>query len=125
MKSKILVFGTVLMIAALVVAGTAFARPFAMSGAPTLVNFQGFLTDGGGMPIDGTVDLKFGVYATDSGGTALWEETHSSVAVTAGYYSVALGSITPLDASVFSDTTRYMQVSVDTGGGYVDLNRQQ
>ena len=125
MKKQIFSLVGLFLAVALVLSGTAFARPLAQNGAPALVNFQGFLTDGGGTPIDGSVNLRFGIYAAASGGTALWEETHNGVTVSAGYYTVALGGTTPLDATVFSDTGRYLQVSVDTGGGFVDLPRQQ
>ena len=125
MKKQILSLVVLFLFAALALSGTAFARSLAQNGAPALVNFQGFLTDGGGIPIDGPVDLRFGIYAAASGGAAVWEETHNGVTVSAGYYTVALGGTTPLDATVFSDTARYLQVSVDTGGGFVDLPRQQ
>ncbi len=94
------------------------------SGAPTVMNYQGYLLESG-TPISGTVDMTFGLYAASSGGTALWEETHSAMQVSGGYYSVILGNSTPLSAADFSDTTRYMQVSVDSGSGSVDLPRQQ
>ncbi len=89
------------------------------------VPYQGHLTDSGGAPINGTPDLKFGIYATESGVTPIWEEIHNNVPITNGYFTVLLGSITPLSTATFGDTTRWLQVSVDTGSGYSDLPRQQ
>jgi hypothetical protein len=84
---------------------------------------QGYLVESG-EPISGTMNLEFGLYSASSGGSPLWEETHNSVQVSGGYYTVILGNSTPFEATLFSDTSRYLQVSVDTGGGFVDLPRQ-
>jgi len=83
----------------------------ASNGAPGLVSYQGYLTDDAGQPISATATLDFGIYAGDRGGATLWKESHSSV--------------NPLSAAVFSDTIRYLQTSVDTGGGAVTMPRQQ
>lgn len=102
-----------------------WARPQSQSSfaVPVTMTHQGFLVENG-TPVNSTVALKFGLYSTPSGGSALWEETHNSVTVADGYYAVLLGSQTPLTASLFSSATRYLQVSANTGGGYVDLPRQ-
>lgn len=102
------------------------ARPqtqSSLSGAPGTMTHQGFLVDNS-TPVSGTVALKFGIYSASSGGSPLWEETHNSVAVADGYYTVMLGSQTPLTPGLFDSTTRYLQVSVNLGSGYVDLPRQ-
>jgi hypothetical protein len=106
-------------------APNALAGPLQQSGAPSLVSYQGYLTDADQQPISGTVTLRFGLYASAEGGTPLWEETQSGVAVQEGLFAVLLGSSTPLNAADFDDTSRYLQVSVDTGGGFEDLPRQQ
>ena len=93
-------------------------------GTPNLISYQGYLTDVGGQPIDGTPDLEFGIYAALTGGTPLWSELQLNVPVNEGYFTVQLGSFTPIDAGLFSDPDRYLQVSVNSGGGFVDLPRQ-
>jgi hypothetical protein len=103
----------------------ALARSLAQSGAPALISYQGYLTDDVGQPISGTVDLKFELYAASSGGSALWSETQTGVTVSNGFFSTLLGSVTPLSAADFDATTRYLQVSVDTGGGFTDMPRQR
>ncbi len=95
------------------------------SGAPNVVNYQGYLTDAAGQPISGTVTLEFGLYASDVGGIAQWQETHTGVQVTDGFFTVLLGSLNPLTAADFSDPTRYLQTAVDTGGGLTVLPRQR
>ena len=106
--------------ASVILARSAVQTP---AGAPGTMTHQGYLEDGG-IPISNTVGLKFGIFSTSSGGSPLWEETHNNVQVSGGYYTVVLGNTEPLDATLFSSTTRYLQVSVDTGSGYVDLPRQ-
>src|SRR4030067_1859369 len=54
---------------------------------PYTINYQGYLTDSGGDPIDGTVSMVFSLYTVPTGGTALWSEIQS-VSVKNGIYSV-------------------------------------
>ena len=114
-----------LALVSIVLSSLTLARPPQHSTfvVPATMSHQGFLVENG-TPVNSTVALKFGLYSASSGGSPLWEETHNSVAVTDGYYTVLLGSQTPLTAGLFSSATRYLQISADTGGGYVDLPRQ-
>jgi len=116
-----------MVIAALVLWGvfhlyTAQAGPLAQSGGPLLVNYQGLLTDSGGSPLTGPVNLTFAIYDGKTGGVKLWEEIHSSVPLDSGYFSVMLGSVTPLTSSVFDGVERWIQVTVDGGS---PLSRQR
>jgi len=95
------------------------------SPAPSIMSYQGYLADDTGTPINGTVDLQFGLYDGEFSSTLIWTETHTSVPVSEGYFALMLGSIYPLGADDFDGTTRYLQVDVDTGGGYTTLPRQQ
>lgn len=97
----------------------------AQAGAPGLISYQGHLSDAGGQPYTGSATLTFAIYAATSGGGALWEETQSGVAVADGFFTVQLGSVTPLAPAVFSDPARYLEVRVDTGGGPTTLPRQR
>ncbi|MBN1423265.1 hypothetical protein JXA88_01800 [Candidatus Fermentibacteria bacterium] len=66
-------------------------------------NFQGQLTYAGGDPIDSTVAITFDIYASSTGGTSLWTETHSSITVTDGVFDVVLGSTTALPDTLFAN----------------------
>ena len=71
------------------------------SSVPTLVSYQGKLTGAGGQPVaDGPYSVTFKLYAVQTGGTSLWSES-TSVQTTGGVFSVLLGSVTPIDPSVF------------------------
>ncbi len=65
---------------------------------PLTMSYQGLLTTGSGSPVpDGSYDLQFDLYDSLTGGTSLWNETHSGVPVQRGTFSVTLGSISPLN----------------------------
>jgi hypothetical protein len=88
--------------------------PSAFAAVPGEVNYQGLLLDDLGDPINGTADFEFRLYDVDAGGTALWSEAHAAVPVVDGVYDVALGSITPISASVLAGGTLYLEIDVDT-----------
>jgi len=68
----------------------------ARAAIPQTLNFQGYLTNTAGTPITGTVAMVLSIYAQESGGSALWTESHSDVVLLSGVYTILLGSITPL-----------------------------
>ena len=94
----------------LLVQGSAFVAtaglfgPFrAFAAAPLLLTFQGRLADAAGQPRNGTFAMTFRlVEANGSDLPAPWVEIWSAppVAVVNGFFSVQLGSITPLSAAV-------------------------
>jgi hypothetical protein len=85
------------------------------SAIPQKMNYQGYLTNAAGVPINGTVQMVFSIYNVSSGGTPpLWTETHS-VTVSQGVYSVILGEGTiPNPINLPFDTTYYLGVQVGT-----------
>ena len=82
------------------------------AAVPQLINYQGVLTDSTGAGLDTTVNMSFGIYDAALGGTLLWSEPLPIVTVTAGLFNVLLGSLSPLDASIFSDPVRYLGITV-------------
>ncbi|MCJ7620965.1 MAG: hypothetical protein MUP64_12180 [Anaerolineae bacterium] len=91
--------GATLVVVALAWWGVASAS----SGAPTVVIFQGRLTDEHRQPVNDTVSMVFALYATSEGGTPAWSETHDSIAVTDGLFRAYLGESVPLSAEVLSE----------------------
>jgi hypothetical protein len=102
-----------------------------VSPVPELISYQGFLADSNGDPVaDGSYPMDFAIYDTSSGGSAVWAESHGSVAVSGGFFAVMLGSGSctsgcPLNVATFSGPSRYLQVSADTGSGMTTFPRQQ
>jgi hypothetical protein len=86
--------------------------PWAGHTVPAQINYQGYLTDSAGTPINTTVPISFSLYSDPGpGGTALWTETQNMV-VASGVYSVKLGSVNPITLSF--DAQYYLGVKVGT-----------
>jgi hypothetical protein len=90
------------------------AAPLQAFFTPSTLGFEGWLSNASGQPISGQHQLKFRLYDQESGANpALWTETYSNYIVTNGFYSVQLGSITPLPATAF-DGDRWIGITVDS-----------
>lgn len=76
----------------------------ANGGAPTVIVFQGRLTDDSNQPVNGTLSMVFALYAQAEGGTAPWTETHSAITVTDGLFRAYLGETVALSSEVLNDT---------------------
>ena len=87
-----------------------------IAGVPTVMNFQGRLTDNTPMqaPINASLPMEFRIYDQATGGLPLWSETWTSVPVVNGLISVLLGSNgSPLPASVFTSMNLHLEIIVD------------
>src|SRR5580700_3803919 len=103
-------FGT----AALLAQGAVLAPSVAFATVPQGLTEQGRLFDDTGNPLNATVSLTFSLYTTASGGTAVWTETQAAVTLDAGYFSVELGSVTPIPQSTWTGATLYVGVAVNS-----------
>jgi parallel beta-helix repeat protein len=65
----------------------------AYAALPISLNYQGHLTDNIGTPIDGSINITFRIYNTQTDITPLWTDSQV-VTVNQGVFSVELGSIT-------------------------------
>jgi len=86
--------------------------PAVLGVVPNHINFQGTLTDSGGNGVTGTRSLQFHLYADSVGGTALWNETHSSVTVTDGLFHVSLGSTQSFPDTLFNGQDLWLETTV-------------
>jgi|GEM_PF-6579608 len=87
---------------------------FVEAQVPRYINYQGKLLDAEDNPVTGEVNITVRIYNTQTGGTALWEETQK-VTVTRGIFSLLLGSVKPLDDLDFNETYWY-SVEVESDG---------
>ena len=70
---------------------------FVSTSQAAMVNYQGILTNAtGDSLLNGTYNLSFSIFESETGGTSIWDETHTDVEVDHGFYSVTLGSVTAL-----------------------------
>lgn len=92
----------------------------ALTTVPTLMNFQGRLTDSAGnIKPNGTYNMKLRLYTVASGGSTVWTEDRlvsasQGVTVTNGLFSIQLGSVTSLPASLFASGALYLEVELPT-----------
>lgn len=80
------------------VANGIFLKP--VSADPGTLNYQGQLTDMNSVPVNAVMSVTFRLYANN---VEVWQEAHS-LTVVQGYFSVELGSITPLTSALFQQT---------------------
>jgi len=79
--------------------------------------YSAALFDEGGNPIEeGFFDLKFAFYDAQTAGELLWSETHQHVHVTAGNFTVFLGSITPLPEKFFVGGIVWLESAIRPSG---------
>ncbi len=89
---------------------------------PTKMNFQGRITDTSSAIVpDGTYNMRFRIYSAASGGTLQWSENRlrsasQGVNISNGTFSVQLGDVTSLPATLFQQTDLYFEVELPTPG---------
>ena len=86
------------------------------AAVPTLINYQGHLTDKGGNPLTGTFSITFTIYDSEMDGTALWTETQPIIAVNNGLFNVLLGTATVggVPENGFNGPDRWLSVAIES-----------
>lgn len=79
--------------------------------SPDNINYQGYLTDSEGIPIDTDTSITFSLYSVGSGGSALWSDTQT-VNVSKGLFSVQLGRPGNVFPMGLFDTPLWLGISV-------------
>lgn len=88
----------------------------AFADLPQEIFFQAKLTTTGGTIVTGDHNVTFRLYNVSSGGSALWTETQSVTADSAGIVSCYLGATTAFPVSLDFNSTYYLSIEVDSGG---------
>ena len=90
----------------------------AMADSAT-VSYQGVLWNASGAPVpDGTYPMTFSIWDAASGGTKQWGyETHASVAIKNGLFSVYLGETAGLGTLFSTYSALWLEITADTGSG--------
>jgi hypothetical protein len=119
---KVLMVVLVALMASAVIAIVAMPASAVSPGPPpALINYQGYLTDDSGNPINDTLSMTFSIYDAASDGTQLWTETQS-VTVTNGLFNVLLGSVNPIEPG---DLTGVSYLGITVGSDPEMTPRQQ
>lgn len=99
-------FTTIIMVVSVVLTALAVAD------VPTVINYQGRLTDKSGDPVvDGDYEMRFSIYNAAVDGELLWSEAQE-LKVIDGLFAVALGSREPIVDSVFEYPVCYLSIMV-------------
>lgn len=85
----------------------------AAAQVPPLIRYQGTLVDTTNVPLEGTYNLTFRLYAASSGGAAIWTETQPAIPISRGVFSVLLGQTTPLTLPFDREYWLSTQVGID------------
>jgi len=93
----------------------------AIAQVQRLTGYQGRLLRADGTAATGTATVTFLVYAADTGGTPLWQESQT-LGLSDGYYSTFLGLVATPSESLFDGAARWLEVRV---GGETLAPRQQ
>jgi len=114
-------------------------KAFALSGVPTVISYQGRLTNSSGDLLGGsgtTYYFKFSIYDSSSGGTKLWpltsDPTQVAATVRQGVFNVNVGDVNNgypdvLDFNFNTNRVIYLQVEVSStsGGTFQALTPRQ
>ncbi|MEO8103909.1 MAG: hypothetical protein ABI790_15405 [Betaproteobacteria bacterium] len=65
----------------------ALIAPLCDAQIPPAINYQGFLTNPSGTPINSNVPMTFRLYDVATGGTPLWTEIQPNVSVVSGNFN--------------------------------------
>lgn len=80
---------------------------------PAMLNYQAFLTDDNGVPVDGLVSMSFKIYDVEVGGVELWSDNRT-VNVVQGQFSIELGETgNPFPLNLF-ETPLWIGLTIET-----------
>ncbi len=115
-----LFLGVMVTVVALLFAFVQSSRVDAATTLPTKMNFQGRIANSSNNVLaNGTYNMKFRIYNALTSGTLQWSEDRlvsasQGVTVTNGQFSVQLGDISSLPASIFTSNSLYFEVELPT-----------
>lgn len=97
---------------------------------PRTINFQGKATDADNKPLTTPHNITFRIYESETEGTptdAIWTETHTTVSIDNGVFSVQLGNATPTPTSLnlAFDIPYWISIEIDTTDGTGELSPRQ
>lgn len=99
---------------------------FAWADVPQNMSVQGRLTNAGGSPVPaGLKNFTFKIFDAASGGTEIWPaapgETQLLATDANGLWNARVGAVIPLTDGVFTDSSRWLEVTVDDGVNPIEV----
>ena len=101
-----------------------------LANVPRGISYQAVARDAQGQAIASSpVNVRFTLHQGTPTGATEFSETHSLTTNEIGLFNTYFGSGTAItsafDSIVWSNTTKFLQVEIDLGNGYVDMGTQQ
>jgi hypothetical protein len=101
-----------------------------LANVPRGISYQAVARDAQGQAIASSpVNVRFTLHQGTPTGTAEYSETHALTTNEIGLFHTFFGAGTAItsafDSIVWSNTTKFLQVEIDLGNGYVDMGTQQ
>jgi uncharacterized protein (TIGR02145 family) len=94
--------------------------------APALIPYQAVARDASGQALNGaTINARFTIHDGTATGTAVWQELQTVTTSSLGLFTAQLGSSVPLTGVNWANGSKFMQVEIDLGQGFVDMGTQQ
>ena len=82
------------------------------AAVPSVLHYQGVLTDGGGAPITILTSVTFSLYNAPTSGNVKWTENRNVTPDSEGRFSILLGQATPLHDTVFKTQSLWLAVQI-------------
>ena len=100
------------------------------SPLPQGIPYQAAARDGNGQPVaDSPVNVRFSLHEGAADGATSYIESHGLTTNSIGLFNTVFGNGTPeqsaFDSINWAATTKFLQVEVDLGNGYVDMGTTQ
>ncbi len=83
------------------------------AGVPEFMNYQGRLTDDSGAPVvDGSYEIEFLIYDSDTGGNLIWSEIQGVITID-GIFSIVLGQVASVMPMIADTNSAWLALSVE------------
>jgi uncharacterized protein (TIGR02145 family) len=94
--------------------------------APSLIPYQAVARDASGQALNGaTINARFTIHDGTATGSAVWQEVQTVTTSALGLFTAQLGSSVPLTGVNWANGSKFIQVEIDLGQGFVDIGTQQ
>jgi uncharacterized protein (TIGR02145 family) len=99
---------------------------FLFAQAPALIPYQAVARDASGQALNNaTINARFTIHDGSATGASVWQELQTVTTSALGLFTVQLGSSVALSNVNWANGSKFMQVEIDLGQGFVDIGTQQ
>jgi len=94
--------------------------------APALIPYQAMARDGAGQPlVNATISARFTIHSETINGPIVWQEVQSVSTNSLGLFTSQLGATSSLAAVNWAVGSKFLQVELDLGNGFIEMGTQQ